>query len=74
MEVGSGIKRYNKSKLKVVSISIRYFPSLELKVMTMRKDYVFKQVDGIDIKATVHWKAPTTEAENSYGIGASGSS
>lgn len=74
MEVGSGIKRYDKSKRKVVSTSIRYFPSLKLKIMTMKKDYVFKQVDGIDIKATVHWKAPKTEAENSYGIGVSGSS
>lgn len=40
--------------------------------MMIKKDYVFKQVHGIDIKATVHWKAPTTEAENSYGIGVSG--
>lgn len=43
-------------------ISVHLLVSMELKLRMVEEDYVFKKVDGVDIEATVHWKAPRTEA------------
>lgn len=54
-----------------ISVNLLFF--MELKLRTVKRGYIFKKVDGVDIEATVHWKAPWTEAESSYGISVSDS-
>lgn len=54
-------------------ISVNLLLSMELKLRMVKKDYVFKRFDGVDIEATVHRNAPRTETQSSDGTGVSNS-